>query len=276
MMSLMLKLLTSSIVTTLLVGATAFDITKYVKKNVVKNPQVKVKSVDTISIKKVPGENNWNAHLIMVNLDFKGKKIKEPMTIFVDEKSGLATMSLINTKTGEDYQRVLKPTMTDKYYDEAHLISGDINAKHKVVIFSDPQCPFCIDFVPKAVKDFNQKSGDIALFYYHMPLLRLHPVSEPLTRVMEVLQKDAKKELAMKVYGLKISAREKNEDKILKALEKQLNIKVTKEAIGKKDIRDAVKKDMEMATSMMVRGTPTVYFDGEQDNSRVKYKAYLK
>jgi len=266
----------SSVAVSLITGAATFDIEKFVKKNVVKNPQVKVQKIQTVSKKKVPGKNDWNAYLVMVNLTFKGKKIKEPMTIFVDEKSGLATMALMNANTGADYQRIMKPTMPLDYYRDDHLIAGDKNAKHKMVIFSDPQCPFCIEFVPKTIKAFKEKKGDVALYYYHMPLLRLHPVSEVLTRVMEVLQKEGKTEEAMNVYGLKIAAREKNEEKILAALKKQLGINVTKEAITQKEIKEAVKKDMDAGTQMMVRGTPTVYFDGEYDKSRAKYKAFLK
>jgi len=275
-MSLMSKLLMSSLVATLMANAGAFNIEKFVKSNVVKNPQVKVQSVETVSTQKIPGENNWNAYLVMVNLTFKGKAIKEPMTIFVDDKSGLATMSLMNATTGKDYQRTIKPTMPKNYYDKEHLIAGNPDAKHKMVIFSDPQCPFCIEFVPKTLKDFKEKKGDVALYYYHMPLLRLHPVSEVLTRVMEALQKEGKTDTAMKIYGLKIAAKEKNEAKILAALKKQLDITVSKEAIAKKEIKEAVKKDMDAATRMMVRGTPTVYFDGIFDESRAKYKAFLK
>ncbi len=275
-MSLMSKLLMSSIVTTLIANAATFDIEKFVKKNVVKNPQVKVKKVETVSTKKIPGDNNWNAYLVMVNLTFKGKDIKEPMTIFVDEKSGLATMSLMNANSGKDYQRTIKPSMPDSYYDEAHLIAGDKNAKHKMVIFSDPQCPFCIQYVPGVLKNFKEKKGDVALYYYHMPLLRLHPVSEVLTRAMETLQKEGKTDQAMKIYGLKIAAGEKNEAKILAALKKQLGMEIDKEAIAKKEIKEAVKKDMEAATQMMVRGTPSVYFDGEFDGTREKYKQFLK
>jgi len=276
MMSLMSKLLMSSMAASLLLSAGTFDIEKFVKKNVVKNPQVKVNSVETVSTKKIPGDNNWNAHLVMVNLSFKGKKIKEPMTIFVDEKSGLATMSLMNAQSGQDYQRTIKPSMPESYYKESHLIAGDKNAKHKMVIFSDPQCPFCIQYVPKVLKEFKDKKGDVALYYYHMPLLRLHPVSDALTRVMEVLQKEGKKEEAMRIYGLKIAAGEKNEEKILQALKKQLKIDVSKEAINQKEIKEAVKSDMDAAVQMMVRGTPSVYFDGEFDESRTKYKQFLK
>ncbi len=275
-MSLMSKLLMSSLAATCMLSAGAFDIEKFVKKNVVKNPQVKVKNIETVSTKKIPGDNDWNAYLVMVNLTFKGKEIKEPMTIFVDEKSGLATMALMDANKGTDYQRVIKPSMPESYYNKEHLIAGDKDAKHKMVIFSDPQCPFCIEYVPQVLKAFKEKKGDVALYYYHMPLLRLHPVSEVLTRVMEVLQKEGKTDQAMKVYGLKIGAREKNEEKILAALKKQLNIEVSKETIAKKEIKEAVKKDMDEATKMMVRGTPTVYFDGEFDESREKYKQFIK
>ena len=276
MMSLMSKLLMSSLAVTMVASAAGFDIAKFVKSNVIKNPQVKVNRVKTVTTKDIPGKNNWKAYLLMVDLTFKGKTVKEPMTVFVDETSGLATMSLMSAKTGEDYQRTIKPNMPDSYYDEAHLISGDKNSKHKVVIFSDPQCPFCMTFVPKVVKEVKDSPENIALYYYHMPLLRLHPVADVLTRVMEVLQKEGKKELAMKVYSLKISAKETNEDSILAELKKQLDIEVSKDAIGKADIKAAVKKDMEMATQMMVRGTPTVYFDGEYDSTREKYKAFIK
>ena len=275
-MSLMSKLLMSSLAATLALSAGTFNIEQFVKKNVVKNPQVKVNKVDTVSTKKIPGDNNWNAYLVMVSLTFKGKDVKEPMTIFVDEKSGLATMSLMNANTGKDYQRSIKPSMPESYYNKEHLIAGKSDAKHKMVIFSDPQCPFCIRYVPGVLKDFKEKKGDVALYYYHMPLLRLHPVSEVLTRAMESLQKEGKVDQALKVYGLKIAAKEKNEGKILAALKKQLNLEVSKETISKKEIKEAVKKDMDAAREMMVRGTPTVYFDGEFDENRDKYKQFLK
>ncbi len=276
MMSLMSKLLMSSLAATCMLSAGAFNVEKFVKKNVVKNPKVKIKNIQTINIKKIPGKNDWNAYLIMVNLTFNGKKIKEPMTIFVDEKSGLATMSLMDANNGTEYQKVIKPDMPESYYNDEHLIAGDKNAKHKMVIFSDPQCPFCIQYVPKVLKDFKEKKGDVALYYYHMPLLRLHPVSEVLTRVMESLQKEGKTDQAMKVYGLKIAAREKKEEKILAALKKQLGIEVNKEKIASKEIKEAVKKDMDAGLNMMIRGTPTVYFDGEYDQNRAKYKQYMK
>jgi len=275
-MSLMSKLLISGAVGTLALSASTFDVANFIKKNIVKNPQVKVTKVNTITTRAVPGSEDWKAYLVIVELNFKGKNIKEPMTIFADSKSGLVSMELMNAASGKSYKRMMKPDVPSSYYDDAHLIAGNKDATHKMVVFSDPQCPFCMDFMPKALKDFATKKGDIALYYYHMPLVRLHPVSEVLTRVMEVLQKKGKTEDAMKMYNLKISAREKNVDKILGAIKKQLNITVSKEEISKPEIKKAVEADIEKAKMMMISGTPTIYFDDKFDNTRITYKAYLK
>ncbi len=275
-MSLMSKLLMSSIVGSLVVSAGNFDVSKFVRKNIIKNPQVKVNSVKTIGVKEVAKDSKWKAYMILSNMTFHKRNVKEPMTIFVDEKDGLATMALLDMKSGKDYSRSIKPDMPNTYYNDAHLVMGNKDAKHKMVLFSDPQCPFCVAYVPKMLKDFKDKKPDVALYYYHMPLLRLHPVSGVLTRVMEVLQNEGKMDQALKIYGLKINPRETNETKILSALKKQLNISVSKEDINKKEIKSAVKKDVDAAMMMMIRGTPTVYFDGKYDGDRSQYKKYLK
>ena len=275
-MSLMSKLLISTAVITVSISAGTFDLTNYIKKNIVKNPDVKVVKVKTTTTRTIPNNPNWKAYLAIVELKYKGKDIQEPMTIFVDEKAGLVSMDLMDANSGKSYKRSMKPDIPNSYYDDAHLISGKSSAKHKMVVFSDPQCPFCIEFVPGALKDFATKKGDVALYYYHMPLIRLHPVSEVLTRVMEVLQKEGKTADAMKMYSLKIPAKEKSVDKILAAIKKQLNIEVSKDAISKPEIKKVVKDDIKKAKAMMINGTPTIYFDGKFDQTRSQYKTYLK
>jgi len=275
-MSLMSKLLISAAVITVSISAGTFDLTSYIKKNIVKNPDVKVVKVKTTTTRTIPSNPNWKAYLVIVELKYKGKDIQEPMTIFVDEKAGLVSMDLMDANSGKSYKRSMKPDIPDSYYDDAHLIAGKNNAKHKMVIFSDPQCPFCMEFVPGALKDFDTKKGEVALYYYHMPLIRLHPVSEVLTRVMEVLQKEGKTADAMKMYSLKIPAKEKSVDKILAAIKKQFNIVVSKEAISKPEIKEAVNNDIKKAKAMMINGTPTIYFDGKFDQTRSQYKTYLK
>jgi len=68
----------------------------------------------------------------------------------------------------------LKPDLDPNIYDDKHLIAGDKDAKHKLVVFSDPQCPFCKEIVPNMYKIVKEYPKRFALYYYHMPLLRLH------------------------------------------------------------------------------------------------------
>ena len=109
-----------------------------------------------------------------------------------------------------------------------------------------------------------------------MPLLRIHPVSNTLTKVMEHLQKQGRIDDAMKMYNLKISPMERDEDKILAEIKKQLNIEVSKEDINKPEIKKQIKKDMDMAIDVMLKGTPTVYIDGKFDPDVTSYKKFLK
>jgi protein-disulfide isomerase len=92
---------------------------------------------------------------------------------------------------------------------------------------------------------------------------------------MEVLQKQGRIEDAFKMYKLKINYRETNATKILAEVKKQFGIEITEEAINKQEIKDAVKADTDKGTRMMVNGTPTYYYDGTYDNSRIQYKAAI-
>ncbi len=289
----MSKLLISAITATLLTTASnagdinttvgkqetsnQFDVKNFVKKHLIRNPMVKVNSVEVVGTQTLKNSPDWKVYMVVMDISYgKKKHMKIPEMIFANSKENLVTMKMIDAKTGTDLSRNIKPKLPASYYDDAHLVAGNKNAPHKMVVFSDPQCPFCKGFVPKMLKDVKAHPDKVAVYYYHMPLLRLHPVSDTLTRAMEVLSRQGKKDEAMKLYGLKINPRMTNEDKILEQVKKQLDIDVKKEDINKPEIKKAVKADVDAGTRMMVRGTPTVYFDGKYDAGRSLYKQYMK
>ena len=270
------KLWTTAIVSTLIAGAAEFNLESFVKHTLIKNPRVKVEKIKRIGEEALPGRPDWKAYMFTMDLSYRGKKQSIPDTVFINEKEQLAALSLIDLRTGRDLREAVKPTMPVSYYDKKHLIAGNPNAPHKVVVFSDPQCPFCIGFVPGLIKEVKANPDKLALYYYHMPLLRLHPVSETLTRVMEHLQSQGKTDEALNVYKLKIDPRTRDEKKILAALKKQLGIDLKPSDIDKAEYKKAVRADMKKAAEMMVRGTPTVYYDGKYDAGRSAYKQALK
>ena len=247
---------------------------KYVKKSIVKNPQVKVKGVtvlESTTHKDLPG---WTVLLTTMDLEFQKKEIHAPETMFV--KDGMVTGHLVNLKTDIDYRDEIKPTVPQSFYNDAHLLFGNKDAAHKIIVFSDPQCPFCKEVVPGILKAAKENPSKIALYYYHLPLLRIHPVSDILTRVMHVAQEEGKTEIVEKMYTLKIKPQETNMTKVLAAVKSHTNYSISAEKINEKAVVDALKYDADAAAKMMVSGTPTVYIDGKWDKKRDGYKALIK
>jgi len=273
-MSLMSKLLTSTLIATIALSAsTPVDnkaLLNYVKRNVVKNPQVEVKGIKVIEKKTHKDLPGWDIYLTSMQLKFQKKDIDAPEMIFV--KDGLATGHLVNIKTGRDYRNEIKPTVPDSLYDDAHLLMGDKNAKHKIMIFSDPQCPFCQEVVPEIFEASKKNPKLIAVYYYHLPLKRIHPVSDTLTRIMHVAQTEGKIDVVEKMYTLKIDPRETNMKKIIAAVKKHTGFEITEAKIKSKEVTKAIEADEKAAARMMVSGTPTVYIDGQWDKMRNGYK----
>ena len=277
-MSLMSKLLMSTVVATVTLSASAqpdnATLLKYIKKAVVKNPQVKVKGLTVLESKTHKDLPGWTILLTSMNLEYQKKDIHAPETMFI--KDGMITGHLVNLKTGNDYRDNIKPSVPESMYDDAHLMFGNKDAKHKVLIFSDPQCPFCQDVVPAIFKAAKENPTKMAVYYYHLPLLRIHPVSDVLTRVMHVAQHEGKLDVVEKIYSLKIDPKETDMTKILAAVKSHAGYSVSAEKVNAKEVKDAMKADEKAAGKMMVSGTPTIYIDGEWDKMRDGYKALIK
>jgi thiol-disulfide isomerase/thioredoxin len=277
-MSLMSKLLTSTLIATIALSANNIpdnkQLVKYVKRNIVKNPQVKVNGVTLIEKKTHKDLPGWDILLTTMDLTYQKKDIHVPETMFI--KDGLITGHLVNIKTGRDYRNEIKPTVPESMYDDAHLLFGNKDAGHKIIVFSDPMCPFCQEVVPEIMKAAKEHPDKIALYYYHLPLRRIHPVSETLTRIMHAAQKEGKNDVVEKMYSLKINPRERDIKKILPAVKKQIGYDITEKEVNAKEVKDALKADEDAAGRMMVSGTPTVYIDGQWDKMRDGYKKLIK
>ena len=277
-MSLTSKLLTSTLIASTILSANTVPdnktLLKYVKKNIVKNPQVTVKGVTLIEKKTHKDLPGWTILLTTMDLKFQGKEIHAPETVFV--KDGLMTGHLVNQRTGNDYRDEIKPTVPDSLYDPKHLLFGNKDAKHKILVFSDPQCPFCQEVVPAIFKAAKAHPDTLSVYYYHLPLLRIHPVSGILTRVMHIAQEQGKLDVVEKIYSLKIDPRETNMKKVLAAVKKHTGFSVTEAQVNAKEVKDAIKADENAAGKLMVNGTPTVYIDGQWDKMRNGYEKLIK
>lgn len=250
------------------------QLVKYIKRAIVKNPEVRVNGVTVLEATTHKELKGWTVLLTTMDLTFKKKEIHAPEMMFV--KDGLITNNLVNLKTGREYRNEIKPSVPKSMYNDAHLLFGNKDAAHKVLIFSDPECPFCRETVPDIFKAAKAHPETLAVYYYHLPLLRIHPVSDVLTKIMHIAQEEGRLDIVEKMYTLKISPREKNVAKILKAVKKQTGYSVTKKQVEAKSVQEAIDEDVKMSGKMMVAGTPTIYIDGKWDKMRNGYKKFIK
>ena len=292
-MSLMSKLLISTLVATVTLSANADNtvgkvaqtvvkkskisnklLLQYLKKNIIKNPQVSINDVNVVETKTDKNMPGWD--LVMVNMDltYQKKNLHVPEMMFI--KDGMITSHLVNLETGEDYRESIKPTVPMALYNDEHLLFGDKDATHKILIFSDPQCPFCQDIIPKIFTAAKKNPKKIALYYYHLPLVAIHPVSDTLTKIMHLAQVEGKLDVVEKIYSLKINPREIDMTKILAAVKAHSGYSVSADKVNDKKLKKLLELDAMKAADMMVTGTPTIYIDGVWDKDRNGYKKLIK
>jgi len=273
-MSSMLKLLSTTLLLSSLAYATTTSekIEEFLNDEFSDNPRlssVEVKVEDEVPLKDLKG---WSGYIVNVKAKLKGKKeeIKQKMIWF--SNGTMITKALTNMDTLENMTEVVKPSFKQQYYKKENLIYGNENAKHKVALFSDPLCPFCRGFIPGAIKDMKKNPEKFAIYYYHLPLERIHPASVTLVKAAAAAEQKGVKDVVLKLYNVKVNPREKDVKKILTAFNKAVGTNITEADIKSKKVLDHVNSDMDVARNLLVGGTPTVYLDGKLDNTKKKYK----
>jgi protein-disulfide isomerase len=275
MMSLMSKLSATILLSSLsLFGATDAQITGFLKKQLSGNKNIsnlEIKVVDRSASKEMKG---WDSVIVHLKAHVKqGKQerdIEQQMIYFVH--GDFITKEFNNIKTGRALSSSVAPKFKADYYTKANLAFGNSDAKHKVAIFSDPLCPFCRKFVPEAIEYMKQYPKDFAVYYYHFPLPALHPAAITLTKAAIAAEHKGLKGKLLDLYNVEINPRETDEKKILAAFNKTLGTSVTVADIHAAAVEKQLSNDKNIAMKVMVQGTPTIFFDGEKDASKTRYK----
>ena len=267
------KLLTVGIIlsTTLFANSNDKNIIDFEKKRISQNPSVSVQEI-TINTKKELPLEGWYGYILDVKAKIQNKEINAKDIIFSNGK--YIAMDLINSENGKSLKDLVTPNLTEIYYDKSKLIAGNHNAKDKVVVFSDPLCPFCMEYIPDVINYVNKNKDSIALYYYNFPLLRLHPAAQTLSKIAEVAKEKGLKDVELKVYTTDWEPYFKSDSKddklILDGFNKVFKTKIKFEEISKKEIQDIISKDIKMGEDVMVQGTPTIFINGVKDTSKTK------
>lgn len=129
------------------------------------DPNVKV-----MSVKKTPIKGLWE--LIVQSGGKKG-------IVYIDETGKnivLGSIYNLTTMTNITQQRFNEINRVDfsKIPLQDSLVLGNPKAKNKVVIFDDPDCPYCAKLHPE-LKKVVQERKDVAFYIKMFPLLKIHP-----------------------------------------------------------------------------------------------------
>lgn len=254
--------------------ATSKKLESFLSEEFSENPRlqsVDVKVSDIVPLKDLKG---WSAYIVDVSAVLKERpqeKIRQKMLWFSDGE--IITKELTKMSTGENLIDLVKPNFKAEYYAKANHIYGDANAKHKVAIFSDPLCPFCRGFVPDAIKEMKESPKKFAIYYYHFPLERLHPASVTLVQAAAAAEHKGFKDVILKLYKVEINPKETDVEKILEAFNKVVGTKITPKDLMEPAVIEQMRFDRDVAASLMVNGTPTLYLDDKIDHTKKKYKS---
>ncbi len=283
MISLMLKLLmTITLLSTSLFANQKIDdnILKYEKRkisSILKRKKIELNNVSII-LKKDLKQDGWYGYVFNLTFTVKGKQLTQKDTLFTN--GALITPELINAKTKRTFKDMMYPKLEEKYFDKKHLIAGNVDAKHTLVLFSDPLCPICLDEVPSIIKNVMENPNSIALYYYHLPL-DMHPTARILSKASMIATELGIKDVDYKIYTTNFgnfydAYTEKDNQKALDYFNKTFKTNITMEQINDPKLNERLKHDMDMSDKAFVGGTPTLFLDGEIDRSRMKYEKYLK
>lgn len=274
----MLKLLTLSVISASLALAINLDskdktVLEYETKrftSLAKKNRFDLKNVEII--KTQPISKEWKSYLFKIQFE-RGNGLETFSEVILSNGEFIAP-DLINAKSGRAVGKNISVDLDESYYNDANLLYGSKDSKHKLVIFSDPVCPFCMSFVPKLIDDLKNQN-DIALYFYHFPLTQIHPSAPAIIKASLALEHIDKK-YAKEIYQAKLNPKERDEQKVIDEINKKLGTKLTLKDINTKEIKERLARDMEKSSDALINSTPSIFFDGKKDATRVKYKDYLK
>ena len=249
------------------------SVIEFEKSRVSQNPNVTIKEVSINTKKEIPLPG-WNGYILDVKVNVQGKDVNAKDILFSDGK--YISLDLIDSTTGKSLKDLVTPNLTDKYHDKTKLIAGNADAKDKIVIFSDPLCPYCIDYVPEVIKHVQKNSDSIALYYYHFPLSTIHPAATVLVKLIDIAKHKGIKDVELKTYQIDwekyFDVKSTDEKVILDAFNKEFKTDIKSEELAKAEIGKSIDSDISMGEDVMVQGTPTIFVNKVKDSTRLKYE----
>jgi len=253
----------SVVATSLLSGAVSSEskLSNFLQSKYSQNPSIKNLQVQVIDSRVVPNSSRWKGIKLRLSGKYNGKVFSENQIFFTDGKNFTETLTSLN---GRNWKTIFTPKIQAKHYSKTNLLFGTEDSAHKIVIFSDPLCPYCQRSVPALLDYVKKYPKTFAVYYYHLPLERMHPASVTLTKLMYLAQIRGDKDAVSKAYFSQVSAKESSAIKIVDAFNKATGLNYSLKDINSQVVSSEAQHDKDVAKELEVRGTPTVFLDGKK------------
>jgi len=270
-MSSMLKLLTVVVLVSS-VSATSLKekVLEFERKNI--NPQIQVDKMEVAH--EVELTKGWTAFVIDLTITMQGQTRDVKDILFTD--GTVVTRELMDLTTGRSYNRVMEeytyPILTNKYYDKKYLIAGKQGAKNKIVVFSSPGCPYCVQLMPGLIEQVKGKK-DVALYYIASP--------SQISMAMIAAKLKGAKDVEYKIYSTLLQDRQlialtNDIEQSIKIVSEATGVQITKEDIEAQNVKERVEAYMQLSQEAAIRATPTIFVNGKVDLARTKMQELLR
>lgn len=164
--------------------------------------------------------------------------------------------------TASSNQAKAELNITDAFlYEDSAPIIGPKDAKAKIVIFSDYQCPYCKDSSTKMTELLTKYDGKIALIHRNFVV---HPTAEIHAKAAEAAYLQGK----FKEMDSAIFTEAPKDEAALIVLAKKLGLDENKFSSDLKSdvVSSRISKDDEEARAIGLTGTPSVFLNGKQSS----------
>lgn len=215
---------------------------------------------------------------MILKLDLDIDKEAQSKYEMVFRHGDMVSFDIMNIKQRRSIKGNYSPSVDMRFYRSDRIIAGDRSgkAKHKIIVFSDPICPFCLDLVPDIIAFAKAHPKEVSLYFYHFPIATIHPSAPTIIKAAVALELKGERNVVERLYQNDFDYKVTDPDKVLSAFNKHFGSHLTMQDIESPKVLDHVKKDTELAGHLMIRGTPSVFIDGVKDSRHEMFEKLKK
>lgn len=156
-----------------------------------------------------------------------------------------------------------------KLIDGRTPVLGTPTAKFKIVEFSDYQCPYCGKADPILAEFANSHPGDVAVYRYDLPLQPIHKFAYSASIAADCAELQGISEPYQSLLFRHQTEFATIDWTALAEKSGIRDIDAFATCIRKETPRDRIHGDIEVATSLAIEGTPTLFINGVRASDAV-------